>query len=139
MPSLVSGYMVKPNSDYRILVVDDTPSLLKLANTILGRRCGYGIVTADSGNAAWEYLTSKGLTPDGKVDLVFTDHDMPNGNGSELVQMIREDDRFKDLPIIMVSGEHDNRDTPGIDHFIARPYNMHHLIETVQQYLPKEL
>jgi two-component system, chemotaxis family, chemotaxis protein CheY len=123
----------------RILFVDDKAPLLRLATIILGKKCGYDVVTADSGNAAWDYLTSKGLTSEGRIDLVFTDHDMPDGNGSELVRRIRADDRFMGLPLIMASGRPENANTPEITHFMEKPYNIKDLTSCVQKYLPKEL
>ena len=129
--------MSEQNSDYRILVVDDEVHLLKLANIILGRKCGYDVATAENGQQAWTYLNRDGLTEEGNVDLVLTDHDMPGGNGDELVEMIRADERLKGLPIIMASGRPENADTPGIDAFIEKPYKMADLIGLVKEYLPK--
>ena len=120
----------------RILAVDDSASQVKLITKILGGKCGYEVVTADSGHAAWDYLTGSGLTSEGKVDLVITDHDMPNGNGSELVERIRADDRFEGLPVLMASGKPENRDTPGLNDFLYKPYGLRVLIDTVKKYFP---
>jgi CheY-like chemotaxis protein len=123
----------------RILVVEDEAPQQRLVTAILGRKCGYEALIVESGNAAWDYLTTDGLTEDGKVGLVLTDFNMPGGNGDELVQRIRADDRLKNLPIIMASGRPENRDTPDLDDFIDKPYNMADLISLVQKYLPKQL
>ena len=120
----------------RILVVDNEVPLLRYTAMILERKGGYEVVIAKSGNAAWKYLTTNGLTEEGEIGLVFADHDMPDGNGSELVRRIKSDARFEGLPVLMASGRPENADTPKIDGFIDKPYSVNTLVEAVQKYLP---
>ena len=73
------------NGSETVLVVDDEPLLLTMAETIL-TEFGYKILTASSGQKALTILARD----DTKVDLVVTDLVMPGMSGRELVERIRQ-------------------------------------------------
>jgi two-component system cell cycle sensor histidine kinase/response regulator CckA len=75
----------KPHNAETVLVVDDEPLLLTMAETILGD-CGYTVLKADSGEKALALLARD----DTKVDLVVTDLVMPGMSGRELMERIRQ-------------------------------------------------
>ena len=79
-----------------LLVVDDSPTVLKLQERLL-RREGYQITTAKNGREALEVLEK---TP---FDLLITDVDMPEMNGLSLTEAAREKELLKNLPILMIS------------------------------------
>lgn len=102
----------------RILVVDDNPAIRSLGQLIL-TSAGYEVSTASNGTVGWDHLLAYG------ADLVIADVDMPDMNGLELVRMIRADEKFRHLPVILVTA----RDTPhdkargleaGADAYIAK-------------------
>jgi two-component system, OmpR family, response regulator len=68
----------------RILLADDTPSMLKFMKEGL-EAAGYSVVTAVSGNAAYEEYAkdSKGFR------FVITDKNMPNGDGPTLIRRVK--------------------------------------------------
>jgi two-component system cell cycle sensor histidine kinase/response regulator CckA len=68
-----------------VLVVDDEPLLLTMAEMILGD-CGYTVLKADSGEKALALLSRD----DAMVDLVVTDLVMPGMSGRELMERIRQ-------------------------------------------------
>jgi two-component system chemotaxis response regulator CheY len=84
-----------------ILVVDDSGVMramviktLKLAGTPLGE-----IYQAANGQEGLDVLG------DHWVDLVFADINMPVMNGEEMIDRIRDDPAWKDLPIVVISTE----------------------------------
>ncbi len=120
----------------KILVVDDERGLRISLKAFLNN-AGYEVYTVEDGQAAWDYLIQEGLTPEGKVDLVLTDDDMPRIRGSELVRMIRADERFASIPVIMASGDYKNESKAlegGVDHFLEKPFDKNTLLKTVGQY-----
>ncbi len=80
----------------RVLVVDDSSTVRKLLASILAPS-GHEVLEAADGVRALEILSQEA------VDLVVSDLNMPQMNGIELIQTIRENPRFRDLPIVMLT------------------------------------
>ena len=82
--------------NYRILVVDDEPSILQTCALVLQKR-GYEVRTAGGGFAALAELRRS------LPDVIITDLRMPNMSGFELLSVVRR--RFPHIAVIAVSGE----------------------------------
>jgi two-component system, cell cycle sensor histidine kinase and response regulator CckA len=81
-----------------ILVVDDEPGVRRLVCQMLARE-GYGTVEAETGRQALALLVSN----PGRISLVVSDVRMPEMNGLELEQAIR--DCWPGFPVILMTGE----------------------------------
>jgi CheY-like chemotaxis protein len=79
-----------------ILCVDDEPANLKLLENILVPR-GYEVISVASGQDA--LLKIKKLT----IDLVLLDLMMPGMDGLQVSRKIKENKKYKDIPIIMLT------------------------------------
>ena len=88
---------------YRILVVDDEPSVREMAGQVLERE-GYEVLTAADGVDGIHAL-SKSLP-----DLIISDLNMPRMSGFEFLAVVRE--RFPHIATIAVSGEYITSDDP---------------------------
>ena len=82
---------------FRILIVDDEPSILETSAAVLGSR-GYEVHTASDGFQALAEL-SRSLP-----DLIISDLRMPNMSGFELLSVVRR--RFPHVPVIAITGEY---------------------------------
>lgn len=80
-----------------VLVVDDSVTVLKFISKLLIKE--YEIVTKEDGSDGLTYLNMVSRLP----DLIITDLEMPKMTGAELIQAIRKDSRFKNIPILIVS------------------------------------
>lgn len=80
----------------RILIADDSLTVRELERRLLENR-GYQVTIAVDGMDAWKTMQTDSF------DLVVSDIDMPRMNGFELVGKIKNDGRFRDLPVIIVS------------------------------------
>ena len=67
---------------------------------------GYEVIEAEDGEIAWKLLQKYG----NKISLVVTDITMPNMDGIELSELIRNDNRFSHLPIIALTTLADDED-----------------------------
>lgn len=83
----------------KILAVDDSGVVLRNIKGMLEDT--YDVVIANSGAMAIKYLTLN------SADLILLDYAMPIVDGKQVMQMIREDDEFKDIPIIFLTGKND--------------------------------
>ncbi|MDQ6994380.1 MAG: ATPase, T2SS/T4P/T4SS family [Mariprofundaceae bacterium] len=102
-----------------ILVVDDSSSVRNLVEFVLDAD-GYKILQAEDGQQAWDMLQRI------KPNLVLTDYEMPNMTGLELLRRMREQERFNDVPIIMLTARKNEDDevkgfTAGADDYIGKP------------------
>ena len=119
-----------------IMLVDDASTLRKYGKRIL-EGAGYEVITAEDGIIALSKLFEH------KVDLVLLDVLMPRLDGYYTFLMIKDNEAFKELPIIMVTG----KDSPfdkvkgellGCQEYVTKPYDEVALLETVGKYLSKE-
>jgi two-component system, chemotaxis family, chemotaxis protein CheY len=82
----------------RILIVEDfNTSRLIIRKTL--EKQGYLVDEASDGREALKFLDGS------KIDLVITDYNMPNMDGGELVEYIRNKPEYKYIPILMLSTE----------------------------------
>jgi DNA-binding response OmpR family regulator len=121
-----------------ILVVDDSPTIRKVVCAVLERH-GFESVQAPDGVAALETLTDslEGSNGTPKIDLVLVDFVMPKMNGFQLCRAIRQDDRLRSLPVVLMSAksdrirEHFVQQTGAID-AIAKPFDAQALIAVIE-------
>ncbi len=95
MPPEMAAAMAQPVKRH-ILVVDDNPMMLKVIKESL--RDEYEVATAISGRIALKFLTNR------TVDLILLDYEMPEENGSEVLEKLRQNEATKDIPVIFLTG-----------------------------------
>lgn len=81
----------------KVLVVDDDENTRKFLRAALEEN-GYEPLSAENGKEGFEKIESE------KPDLVLLDVMMPKRTGFVLFKQLRRDERFKDLPVIMLTG-----------------------------------
>ena len=121
-------------SGMTLMLVDDNTDLLDFLREALAQNFA-GIVTVHSGNKAFAEL-SAGNTP----DIIVSDVNMPDGNGYNLCRMIKEDERFSHIPVILLTarGEQQSQSDSyriGADAFMAKPFETDTLLELIRNIL----
>ena len=106
----------------KILVVDDSSTMRRIIKNTLGRLGYKDILEAEHGLEAWEILNANE-----DIEMLITDWNMPEMNGLELVKKVRADERFEDLPIIMVTTEGGKAEVitalkAGVNNYIVKPF-----------------
>jgi adenylate cyclase len=104
-----------------ILAVDDTEENLDLLSRYL-QRAGHQVVTASSGIEALDILNET------TIDLVLLDLIMPGMDGSEVLTRIKDNPRWRPIPVIMISGRQDmagiiSSIEAGADDYLFKPFN----------------
>lgn len=117
-----------------IMVVDDSLTVRKITSRLL-TRLGYQVVTAKDGLDAMEQLVD--LSP----SLMLLDVEMPRMDGFELAKRLRQDNKTKDLPIIMITSrtadKHRNYALEiGVNEYLGKPYQEEVLIKLIQHFAP---
>ena len=118
-----------------IMVVDDSITLRKAAGRLLQKE-GFDYVTATDGQHAIEMLAT--VSP----DAIILDVEMPRKDGFAFAQYVREHQRFKDVPIIMVTSriaeKHQKRaKSLGVNEYISKPFKDDELMHYIRHYLDK--
>ncbi|GAB2656366.1 GGDEF domain-containing response regulator [Arenimonas aestuarii] len=113
----------------RILVVDDSKLMRKAAHKMLGEE--FDVITAEDGQDAWGQVGR-----DTGIQVVFTDLNMPNMDGYELLREIRgaQDPGVQGLPVIVVTGAENDESARmkaldlGATDFITKPFTTSDLV-----------
>jgi len=118
-----------------ILIVDDSPTVVKFVSFSLKSK-GFNIVTACDGMDAIEKISN--IHED--IDLVITDLNMPNLDGYGLIDTLRQNQKYKKTPIIILTSEDDDKDMEkgievGANSYLVKPFKSNILIEEVSKYL----
>ncbi|MFN7924319.1 MAG: response regulator [Bryobacteraceae bacterium] len=117
----------------RIMVVEDSPSELKLIQAAIGNR-GYDIVTAADGEQALTLATSN------PPDLILLDIILPKKNGFQICRQLKSSPATKGIKIIMLSGKNQESDRfwgfkQGADEYLTKPFEAAQLISSIERHL----
>ena len=109
-------------SKWKILVVDDEPTLLDLIVQLL-RNEACVVETATNATLAWDMLNQAGSN----FSMVILDRMMPGVDGLELLRRIKADSRLAALPVVMQSGATSSEQiSEGIDagafYYLTKPF-----------------
>ncbi len=120
----------------RVLVVDDSPTILKVVGAILARS-GYETETAKDGVVALQRMTDRG-----PFDLVLLDFVMPRMNGYQFCRELRQNPAYKPAGVVLMSAKGDKiRDQfvhqMGAIDAITKPFDARALVAVVEGALAK--
>jgi len=132
----VASLRIDMGSPARILVVDDSPTILKVVSSILARH-GYEPSIARDGLAGLEMI-KRGP----KFDLVLLDFVMPRMNGYQFCRELRSNPAHRALPVVLMSAKGDKirgqfvQQTGAVD-AITKPFDARALVAVVEGALAK--
>jgi diguanylate cyclase (GGDEF)-like protein len=117
-----------------ILVVDNSPDIRRLLKRFLEVGGHPSVLTASSAREAFQLLETSAAAP---IRLVLMDIQMPDMNGIEACRVLRQDERFRELPVLMVTSQPEDQDlhnafTAGAWDYIRKPVNRSVLLARVQ-------
>ena len=123
-------------SGMTLMLVDDNYDLLAFLREALNTEFA-DIMMAQSGNQALKMI-SGGKLP----DIIVSDVNMPDGDGFQLCNAIKSNDRLSHIPVVLLTArgdEHDQSDSYklGADGFIPKPFEMETLTELLRGLLRK--
>ena len=107
----------------KILIVDDSSTMRRIITNVI-LQLGYKkeeVREAENGQTAWEILNNE------EFDVILTDWNMPVMSGLDLVKLIRNEDKFSSLPIIMITTEGGKAEVvtalkAGVNNYIVKPF-----------------
>jgi CheY-like chemotaxis protein len=120
--------------DKKVLVVDDDVRNIFALSSVLERR-GMSVLTAGTGREAIEIIES---TPE--IAIVLMDIMMPEMDGYETMQVIRQNAKFRRLPIVALTakamkGDREKCLEAGASEYLAKPVNTEQLLSALRMWL----
>jgi CheY-like chemotaxis protein len=117
----------------RILCIDDEPEVLKFLEAVLVPK-GYEVIKAGNGEEALEKLKEE------RVDLVISDVKMPKMDGLEVCRRIKKDERYRSIPVIIITGLSAKEDRiegieAGAEDFISKPIDQAEVLARIKMLL----
>ncbi len=114
-----------------VMVVDDSITVRKVTTRLLERH-GFSVVTARDGLDAISQLQEC------RPDMMLLDIEMPRMDGFELAMHMRNEERFRHIPITIVTSrtgdKHRQRAAQiGVNEYLGKPYQEHQLLDTIQR------
>ena len=118
----------------KVMVIDDSRTIRKSAETMLSRE-GCEVITADDGFEALSLIHKH------QPDLVFVDIMMPRLDGYQTCAIIKNNDQFRDTPVIMLTSKDGLFDKArgrivGSDHYLTKPFTKDELLSAVREKAP---
>lgn len=121
-------------AEYKILIVEDSPTMRQLISFALKRLRGVRIAEANDGVDGLRKISAE------KFDLIFTDINMPIMDGLKLVSLVRNDPSSKDIPIVVITTEGASEDREralalGANDYITKPIQPNRILDVARNLL----
>ena len=117
----------------QLLLVDDEPGLREAVKDYL-QESGFNVQVASNAGEGWELVQKN--TP----DLVISDVMMPQVDGYQFLKQLRDDPRFKTLPVVFLTAKGMTTDRiqgyqAGVDAYLSKPFDPDELVAIVENLL----
>ena len=117
----------------KVVLADDVELFLMLENTFFNRD-DFEMITARGGQEVLKIIRSS------NPDMVFINLDMPDLSGDECCRILKNDESFRHIPVVMVSPTGLNEDMErcrraGCDDVVTKPIKRHDFMDTSRKFL----
>lgn len=117
----------------KVMVVDDSKTIRRTAETLLSK-AGYQVFTASDGFSALAEIV------DHQPDIIFMDIMMPRLDGYQTCALVKNNEKFHNTPIIMLSSKDGLFDRArgrivGSDKYLTKPFTKEELLGAIQEYV----
>ncbi|MGM0412581.1 MAG: response regulator [Pseudomonadota bacterium] len=124
-----------PYEGLRVLVIDDSKTIRKSAETILGR-AGCEVTTAADGFEALARVVED------RPDVVFVDIMMPRLDGYQTTALIKGSDAFREVPVVLLTSKDGLFDRArgrvvGADHYLTKPFASDEILGVLEEIAPR--
>ncbi len=116
-----------------LLALDDEISILKILDFYFGK--SFNVVAKKNGKEALEWM-QQGVIP----DVIVADINMPELDGIEFIRQIRSSGFFKEIPLVILSGNEESSEKikclkAGADDYLIKPFNPEELEVRIENIL----
>lgn len=120
-------------SDLKVMVIDDSKTIRRTAETLL-KKAGCEVITAEDGFEALSKIV------DQRPDLIFVDIMMPRLDGYQTCALIKNNATFKSTPVIMLSSKDGLFDKArgkivGSEQYLTKPFTKKELLGAISSHV----
>lgn len=120
----------------QLLLVDDEPGIRESVQAYLEDNEAWKVTVASDAEEAWQ--TIEGQVP----DLIISDIMMPQVNGYEFLQKLKDDPRYRSIPVVFLTARGMTSDRiqgyeAGVDAYLSKPFDPEELEAIVKNLLSK--
>ena len=120
-------------SGLKVMVIDDSKTIRRSAETLL-TKAGCEVLTADNGFEALPVISTN------QPDIIFIDIMMPRLDGYQTCALVKNNPKFKDTPIIMLSSKDGLFDRAkgrvvGAEQYLTKPFTRDDLLDAIRTHL----
>ena len=121
--------------DLKVMIIDDSKTIRRTAETLL-TKAGCTVVTATDGFDALAKIA------DSEPDIIFVDIMMPRLDGYQTCALIKNNNTYKQIPVIMLSSKDGLFDRArgrisGSDFYLTKPFSRDELFGTIRDHCPE--
>ena len=115
-----------------ILVIDDMAAILEHAKQLLKEK--YSVIPCTSAKQAFDIISKR------KPDLILVDINMPEMDGFDFIRKIKEDERYSDIHVMMITAEITSQTESkgyefGAENFVLKPFAQHVMMKKIEDCL----
>ncbi len=119
----------------KILSIDDSGIIRKIIKSSVGV-LGYDFIEAEDGEEALKLLSDEY----NEIGLILLDWNMPGLDGYELLKILKSDDRYKEIPVMMVTTESEKSNIiraikAGAINYLTKPFSNEDLLTKIMECL----
>ncbi len=116
----------------KVMVIDDSKTIRRTAETLL-KKAGCEVLTANDGFEALAVIA------DNHPDVIFVDIMMPRLDGYQTCALIKHNEMYRDVPVIMLSSKDGLFDRArgrlvGSDQYLTKPFSRDELLDAIRRY-----
>lgn len=122
-----------------IVLAEDSPPNRKILTHLL-EKMGFKVIACENGQEALNALTS---SPDNSIKVLLSDIMMPTMDGLELLRQVRANDKYKDLPVVLITAvsEKDYIERAramNVSGYILKPVTFQRVFEKMKALFPQK-
>ena len=126
----------------RILMVEDDPKDVELSLTALeDYNLANEVVVARDGEEALDYIYCRGQFAGRAGEnpaVMLLDLKLPKVDGLEVLQQIKSDDRYKMIPVVVLTSSHEEKDMVasyrlGVNAYVVKPVDFHEFVNAIKE------
>lgn len=128
--------VITQTNQKHVIIVDDEPDIIELVTLHLNKS-GYRVRSFENGSSALDYIQQN------PPDLIILDLMLPDYDGLELCKMLKKDDKYSSIPVIMLTARNEEMDKVlgleiGADDYVTKPFSPRELIARIKAVLRRE-
>ncbi|MFH0790806.1 MAG: response regulator [Candidatus Omnitrophota bacterium] len=126
----------KMDTAKKIMLVDDDPNIIDIL-TIRLKKVGFDVVSCSAGLDVLNKVLSE------QPDLIILDVMLPQLDGYRICRMLKFDDRYEHIPIIMLTAKAEKKSKEigletGADRYITKPFDIDQLVKEIEAVLKEK-